>query len=384
MADQTPNTDPATTAASTDPVTTKLTEFGVAPEAIAAIMALGVSDVDDLSMLTEGDLTVAGMPAIQARKFLASIKPVAVTADTTPTFGNVSFDGILPSVQDDASWLTALKAGGVLKLDQSTVVAAVRAALANRVGLYEVPSTLAAAMEAFAEESEEPVDPAVFGLLNQVTRRNYAEVFSALKGFDGKYVTEKRKKELFSKLEQLLWPAINSFNSQLKAWQESWMQGAANPAALMMVMMGGQAGMPPGMMQPPDTAVLRDSADAVRDAINRVFGGFGVQISAALAYEAAEIKKSLEDPRLPSLVGVANREQMLKKLRLAVPATYPRLETNLTRYVLAVMNLGDQAAGQEELSYIGAMFMLGGQIDWSQIGAGTSSKGITGVGGSRL
>ena len=128
-------------------------------------------------------------------------------------------------------------------------------------------------------------------------------------------------------------------------------------------------------MQAPDTASLRDAADAVKDAINKAFAGTGVQISAALAYEAQEIKKSLEDPRLPALVGVANREQLLKKLGVAVPATYPRLETNVTKYVLGVLGLEDQAAGNEELSYLGALFMLGSQIDWSQLnGTGSLSR----------
>ena len=62
---------------------------------------------------------------------------------------------------------------------------------------------------------------------------------------------------------------------------------------------------------------LSSKSDAVKDAINKAFAGTGVQISAALAYEAQEIKKSLEDPRLPALVGVANREQLLKKLGVA-------------------------------------------------------------------
>lgn len=65
------------------------------------------------------------------------------------------------------------------------------------------------------------------------------------------------------------------------------MQGAANPAMMMMALMGGGAGaMPPGVMQVWILPVCADVADAVKDAINRVFAGTGVQIAAALAYEA--------------------------------------------------------------------------------------------------
>ncbi len=353
-------------------VVPKLKEFGATDEIVVKVLNLGVESIADLATLTETDLVGAGLPVVKARKLLNTVKPAAPSVDTT-VMSSAAFDGVLPSVQDDASWLTALKTGGVLKVDQSTVVAAVRAALAKRVGLYDVPAKLTTAMEAFADESEEQVDSTFYALRKQMTRRNYADIFAAIDGLDGSFVTDKRKTELMRKLDSYLWPSVLSFNGQLKGWQESWMQGAANPAMMMMAFMGGGAGaLPPGIMQAPDTAVLRDAADAVKDAINKVFSGTGVQIAAALAYEASEIKKSLEDPRLPALIGVANREQMLKKLGVAVPATYPRLETNLTRYVLAVMNLEDQAAGQEELSYLGALFMLGNQIDWSQLSGGRS------------
>ncbi len=372
--------DPAT-----DLVADKLHEFGATDEVVAKVRDFGVEHIDDLSSLTEADLLTAGMSVVKARKLLASIKPAASAVDTT-VMSSAAFDGLLPSVQDDESWLKALKTGGVLKVDQSTVVAAVRAALAKRVGLYDVPAKLVDAMERFADESEEQVDATFYALRKQMTRRSYADIFAAIDGLDGSFVTDGRKKELLTRLDRHLWPALAGFNAQLKGWQESWMQGAANPAMMMMALMGGGAGaMPPGVMQAPDTAGLRDAADAVKDAINRVFAGTGVQIAAALAYEATEVKKSLEDPRLPALIGVANREQMLKKLGVAVPATYPRLETNLTRYVLAVMNLEDQAAGQEELSYLGALFMLGNQIDLGQLTGRTDYATLqSGLGGAAL
>lgn len=358
------------TAPAVDAVAAKLKEFGASDEIVANVRNLGVETPEDLAELTEADLTTAGLPIVKARKLLTNVKPTK--AIDPPVVSNAAFEAVLPNIQDDESWLKALKTGGVLKVDQSTVIGAVRAALAKRVGLYDVPALLAAAMEAFAEESEEQVDPTFYQLREQMTRRNYAEIFAAVPGLNGSFVTEKRKNALLARLHDYLWPAVVSFNNQLKGWQESWLQGAANPGFMMMALVGGGGALPPGAMQAPDTASLRDAADAVKDAINTVFAGTGVQISAALAYEAQEIKKSLEDPRLPALVGVANREQLLKKLGVAVPATYPRLETNVTKYVLGVFGLEDQAAGNEELSYLSALSMLGNQIDWPQLGGGRS------------
>ena len=367
-----------------DEIATKLQEFGASDDVITKVKDLGVESVGDLANLTETDLVGAGLPVVKARKLLAAVKPAPSSVDTA-VMNSAAFDGLLPSVQDDESWLKALKTGGVLKVDQSTIIAAVRAALAKRVGLYDVPAKLVEAMERFAEESDEQVDPTYFALRDMLTRRSYGDIFSAVPGLSGSYVTEARKKQLLTRLDQYLWPNLAGFNAQLKGWQESWMQGAANPAMMMMALVGGGAGaLPPGVMQAPDTAVLRDAADAVKDAVNRVFAGTGVQIAAALAYEATEIKKSLEDPRLPALVGVANREQMLKKLGVAVPATYPRLETNLTKYVLAVMNLEDQAAGQEELSYLGALFMLGNQIDLGQLTGRSNAATLRNIGATAL
>ena len=346
---------------------------------------LGVKSVDDLSRLTEPDLISVGMKTIPARKLIAALTPEYPAHAASV----VSLDDVLPPVPSDASWLDALRTGGVLKVDQSTVISAIRAALAHRAGLYKIPDKLVIQMERFSDENEEQVDPSFFELRKQMTRRSYAEIFAAIPGLDGNYVTEARKEQLFARVDSHLWPAINVFYSQLKSWQEAWMQGVANPAMMMSAMMAASGGMnvlPPGMMQAPDTGVLRDYADAVADAINKVFAGTGVQIAAALAYDATKIKETLENPRLPALTGSASREQMLRQLGVAVSATYPRMETNLTRFVLAVMSVKDQPAGKEELQYFGALFMLGSQIPWDQLSGDRSVRSVsrpTGIGVTR-
>ncbi|OHB16585.1 MAG: hypothetical protein A2605_04135 [Candidatus Zambryskibacteria bacterium RIFOXYD1_FULL_39_35] len=354
-----------------DTVAERLKSFGLDDSVISMIGELGVETETDLSSLTEGDLTGAGVKKIPARKIIAALAPAPSTPEPVAgAVAAVSFDSVLPAVPTDASWLEALRTGGVLKVDQSSVISAIRVALAYKAGLYEIPDGLVRLMENFADSNDEQVDPVFFKLRKQITRRSYGEIFEAIDGLDGSYVTDARKKQLFVRVDQHLWPSIVQFYDQLRAWQEAWMQGAANPAMMMNAILassGGGMSMPPGMMQPPDTGVLRDHADAVNDALNRVFAGTGVQIAAALAYEASRIKEALEDPRLPALTGAANRDQMLKMLKVAVSATYPRLETNLTRFVLAVMRAKDQAAGNEEIQYFSALFMLGSQIPWSQM-----------------
>lgn len=360
--------------ATADPVIAKLAELGVSAEIAGQIKTdLGAETVEDLSGLTEEDLTGIGVKKLAARKVIAALVKPKTVETVTPAATNtvISFDAILPQVPTDASWLQMLRAGGVLKVDQSTVVSAIRAALAHRAGLFGIPEKLVDAMEKFADANEEQVDDEFFKLRKQLTRRSYAEIFESIDGLDGSYVTETRKKQLLARIDQYLWPAITDFDDHLKGWQGAWMQGAANPAIMMSAMLassGGGAGMmPPGMMAPPDTGILRDQAEAVNTAINKVFAGTGVQIASALAYDASRIKETLQNPRLHTLIGAANRDQMLRQLNVAVSATYPRLETNLIQFVLAIMQVKDQPGGNNELQYFGSLFMLGSQIPWDQL-----------------
>ena len=359
--------DKGSVAKATDEVAAKLAEYGASEQVIAKVLSLGVEKVTDLGDLTVDDLREAGMPVVKARQLIANVKP-AVPAVDTAVLNTATFDNLLPSPPDDESWLRALKTGGVLKVDQSTVVAAIRVALAERFGLYNLPSKLANAMEKWADETDEQVSPTFYQLRKRVTRLRYGDVFDAIEGLDGAFITEARKKRLLGRLNDYLWPAIDGFREQLKGWQEAYLQGAANPAMLLMALTGGGAAsmLQPSIMQA-DTSGLRDAADAVKDAINRVFAGTGVQITAGLAYEAQQIKQALEEPRLPSMIGVANREQMLKKLGLGIPGTYPRFEVNLVRFTLSILDLENQSPGQEEIGYLSAMCMLGSQLDMRQL-----------------
>ena len=303
----------------------QLSEIGVTDDIIiTAIKALGVNSPEDFAELERGDLIGAGLNPVQANKLMKGAQNAAITA--MPSASAVSMDAILPAIPDEGHWLNALKVGGVLKPDQSTVIAAIRAALAEKVGLFDVPIKLLREMERFADENDEPVDPTFFTLRQQVTQRDYAELFEAIPGLDGTFVTDARKQQLFERIRTFLWPAVEAGFTQLKSWQDNWLQGASNPTMLMMAMSKGGESLPPGIMAPPDTGVLHDCGDDINNAINAAFKGTGSQIAAALAYDANEIRKTLEDPRMPMLIGTTSREQMIKKLGVSVSANYARQE----------------------------------------------------------
>ena len=367
-----------------DELRAKMVELNVDDAVVTKLIEdLGVANVADLANLTETDLTGAGMKLIPARTL---VKAMAPAPEASNVMAMSALDEVLPVLPTDESWLKALQTGGVLKVDQSTIIAAMRAAFAHRVGLFELPKRLVDAMEKFADNNDEQVDPSFFQLREELTRRTYADIFSAVPGLNGNYVTGDRKKELLARIDKHLWPSIIGFQDQLRGWQEAWMGGSNQMAMMGMmatVMTGGAgAAMAPGFMQPPDTGALRDHADAVADASNRVFAGTGVQITAALAYEASKISETLQNPRLPAMIGVANRDQMLRQLGSGIPATYARLENNLIRFVLAVLQLKNTPAGSDEIRMLSALFMLGSQISWSTLGVSDSE--LSGIGRGQL
>lgn len=350
-----------------DSLKIKLTELGLIEEQVGKLEAEGAKDEADVSLLSADDIKNAtGCGIVTARKVAAEFAPAPEVAPTM--FTADAFGTILPTVPDDESWLKALRTGGVLKVEQSTVISAVRAALAQKAGLYQVPDLLVKAMEAYTDETEEQAGPEFFKLRKMLTQSQYGDLFAAIDGMDGNFVTKARRAELLDRIDQL-WPTVISFNEQLKNWQQAWTSGGANPMLMMAMAMGKGGTMPPGLMSPPDTAGLRDAAETVNDQINRIFRGTGVQITAALAWDANRIKEVLNQDNLHATVGAPNREQMLKKLGINVSANYPRLETNLTQFILGIMKASDQPAGEEELRYWSALYVLGTQLDLSQIGA---------------
>ncbi len=370
------------TAPAKDEVDAKLAKYGADEATISKVKNdLGVEDVDDLASLEVEDLTGAGMKLAKARKLVKELKSAAKPAaapavDAAETRAIQSqFEALLPSIPTDESWLNALKTGGILKVDESSYIAAIRAALADRAGLYDVPETLAKAMEKYADETEEQVDTTFYALRKSLTRRTYGDIFAAIDGLDGTFITEKRRKEFLGRIRDNLWPAIAESYQTLDGWYQTWRASFSDPSMLIAAISGGFNGGAAGisMITPPDTAQLHDAGDTLVDSINRVFRGTGVQVAAALAYDANVIRNTLEDSRLPSMIGVKNREMMLKKIGASVSSNYIRLEQNLVKYVLAFAK-HDTVTSDVEVNYFVALWQLGTQINWNELNGGNATR----------
>lgn len=360
----------------------KLAEFGITDEEIIkAITGLGVASIDDLAELTADDLKGCGVQLVTARKLIKSLggnkEPDRPAAPTM-----VSFDSILPAVPTDEAWLTALKVGGVIKVEESTYISAIRAALASKIGIYAIPGKLAEELEKFAEENDEPVSTDFYALSKQLTRRSYADIFAAIDGLDGTFVTEKRRKSVVQKIDQYVWPALANSYHQLVVWRDAWTRGL--DPSVMLYAMAGQP-LPPGIGAMPDTGALRDAGDDIRNAINKALSGVGSTVVAAMAYDYLQIKKVLEDPSLPARIGAANREQMFKKIGLTVESSVIRNEANLVRYAMSFVRADESLSADKESAYFSSLFMLGSQIGWNQLGVNVENdaSGLTSLSGKR-
>ena len=74
------------------------------------------------------------------------------------------------------------------------------------------------------------------------------------------------------------------------------------------------------------------------------------------------------------MVGVKNRELMLKKIGANVSSNYVRLEQNLVKYVLGFVK-HDTITSDAEVDYFVALWQLGSQINWSELGVAKPERG---------
>ena len=384
---------PEVTAPASNPVLDIFAKYGVGAEEAQKIADnLGIDAPEDFFNLDAEDLVGAGMKLAKARNLIADLKakdvaeaPAPAATAVATTMARDQFATLLPSVPSDESWLSSLKTGGVLNVDDSTYIAAIHAALADRAGLYEAPKTLVKQMEAYAKEMEEPVKPMVYyPLKKSLTRRSYADIFAAIDGCDGTSITDAKRSDLLALIDKKLWPAIASSYYALDAWYKNYRDSFADPGMMLAILAGGLTGAPTApVTAPPDTAPVRDASEALITAINQVFAGEGVQVASAMAYEAKEILKSLDNPILPSMIGVPNREQMLKKIGTSVTSDYVRLEQNLVKYVLSYIKFGGTTS-DVEVNYLIALWQIGSQIKWSELGVKPASGDKVGLTGKQI
>jgi len=336
-----------------------LGDVRAAAAVLARARADGVTGVSTAALVREDEWVAYGVPRIQARALLVALKTESRPAAPAPS-------SLLPEVPDDESLLQALRVGGVAKVQPTDVVAALRVAFAQRLGVLQAEQRLLAAIEQRARGLDEPCPQVFYDLQRSRARREHASVLAAL-DIPGTFVTERRKQELLKRLSRL-WDLLPGFQARLEQWQATWQQRVTNPGALLagiaaMVHGGPDAAPALGMMEAPDSEGMVDAARGVIDAVNRVFAGPGIPVARALAADAVELRALLARPDLAEAVGAGSREELLKSLGLAVSADLVRAEKAVVQYVLGVLRLPDVDPPQRPMVLV-ALKELGATVRW--------------------
>jgi hypothetical protein len=274
---------------------------------------------------------------------------------------------VIPEVPEGTDFLTALSTSKSLTVDVVSIRAAMEALFADSRSLSEIPEKLAKAMEAHADTIEEPVGDTFLEVLKFVRARKWAEV-----NVDSNFVTQARKKNVLERLRELP-AAVYQFHHVLSGWNEQLKSNrAGNPLGIL-------AGGVNALYPPPDEVIA--AAEGVVGCLRRAFGGLGVMVAKAMAYEGLKIKETLERPELPALVGASNREIMLKQLGVDLTNADIRAERNVARYVIYVATVVNKSLpGGQEGPALEALFQLGQTIVPWMTGQTASSYGGGGVG----
>lgn len=356
---------------------TLLGDEAKANEVLEKAKAEGLASSDDAKLLTEAEWIGYGVPKIQARKLTAELtKPAAPAAPPIAAVTGV-MTSVLPTVPDDGDFLKQLQVGGTLKMQPADVIAAVRVTFAQRYGLFDIDERIVSAMEARAEEMEEPYPQVYYDIRKALSRKAHAEVLQALE-VPGTIVSERNKKAFLGRLAGI-WDVLADFQDRIDAWQGAWQTKMSNPGVLFsgiaaMMSGGAAAGAASGLVDAPDTAPVLDAATSVIDNLNRMFAGAGIPVARALAADAVQLRQLFEKPEIVMATGAATREEMIKKLGLAVTADTVRSEKSVTQYVLSVLKLPDCPVNQLPM-YIVALKELGANVPWDSLRAGRASDG---------
>lgn len=298
--------------------------------------------------VAKGTLNLA-IKEIRAKAAPAPAAPAAAVTAVLPASPTIGAAFIIPDVPEGSDFLAALSTSKTVTVDVVTIRAAMEALFADSRALAEIPERLANAMEKHADSVEEPVGDTFLDVLKFVRERRYADI-----NVEGRLVTKERKSVVLARLRELP-GAVYQFHQVLAGWYEQLKSNrAGNPFG---ALQGGA-----NALYPPADDVIA-AAEGIAGCLRKAFGGFGVMVAKAMAYEGLKIKETLERPELPALVGAANREIMLRQLKIDLTNADVRAERNIARYVIfAATVVNKSLPGGQEGPVLESLFNLGQTI----------------------
>lgn len=358
-----------------------LVRYGLTETALEAakpeLDKLGVESTGDLVVLRDEELASLGLKPAKARRMIEELKnrsdkgeaetmadasaPAQAVAPTQMT--------LLKQLPAEDAWLSSLKEGGILKVGQSSLNAAMRAAIADVVNVKAAMDKLCALIERHYEDDNSPVPQIYFDIKKESRRRGkYREVLDLINGGSGSGVTNAQRVKAVNNVRTILFPALYAGQQALTNWYKLYEASMVSNAYVNMGNMGGarMPGMLPPIMQIPDMGVLRDAADAVRNAANRALAGTSSAAACTIAVDYKQIQEVLERPNLAAECGCASREQLLTKLGIGVPSSLIRMERTIVQYAVSFF-ASDEVEQAYEAYFWSELYNLGTQIDFNAL-----------------
>ena len=357
----------------------------------ALVEYFGEADDAHLEMLSstssvpDGDLAdalVRGGPGVKMPKFRHNLhvlrgidKATPATSETAngASMGMFVGEDPLPKFEEGDALLDALKVGGRLKHNASTVAGLVRVSVAENFGLLDLDKKIAAAMEEYADQMVESV-PDVYWEVDEILQKSaWSDLLRAMK-VRASFVSPKRQNELMRRVNQVLWPSLNDFQTALSAWREEW-RGSREEMLFAAVAQNNPmfGGMPD--FTPPDPMMVRSALEGLNEKVNRVLSGVMVPVAKGMTAKANRMLEILHTDNLHLAMGAPNQEEMFRRLSVGVSIREIEMEKIMARFVLAALELKKvPSGGQEEIRYMWRLHDLGRRIDWNVL-SGKSTGG---------
>jgi hypothetical protein len=347
---------------------TWLPDPGQVDTILAKAAADGVTDAGAAALVKEEEWHAWGVPRIRARELAQALQgsaggvsaqlgaAAALPAAAAPLLAQVPADGAL---------LRLFREDTTLQVTPEDLASAARLSLAQRWGIEALEERVAARIEAWALEQEKPCPPLFYELEREIARSRHAGVLAAM-DLPGTFVTEARQRALLSRLLDL-WRGLQAFDQALTEWNGQWTARARHPhnflQSLAQVIHQPQA-LAQAQADAPDAGPVLDAHQRLLRTLHRVYAGAGVVVARSLGEQLTRWTRLLQDPRLQPAIGAQDRDDMLRRLGVQIPAEAPRSEEAAIQYLLSAAGLADVPADRLPATLL-ALHELSARVPWT-------------------
>lgn len=291
--------------------------------------------------------------------------PPVKTLSTSDGNAQQAFKIELPSRQ---SLLAALTTGGVLEVSEPVVLSGVQVALADRFGYFDILDLLKIRIKEYARKNSLRLPAKFYDIQSGITRNVNSELLAAV-GLTKSAVSKEDRDDLLAKVRSKMFPAAYDVYQAARAWSiQNQEQMPALMTAMFLRQMNPDAPQlnPLGMVEAVDTSGIKATIDHAIDEINECFMVAGIPAALYLDDLAQEIRKFLEDPELPRLIGADTRKQMLERLEINLTQNSDKvLEDNMLRFFHGIM-LFRNASPNDEVLRIQQILATGNALESSK------------------